>query len=344
MRWARRKGRTRYLMDKNQLEKEYRDIALGYLEKPREADLYKASMLGRKFIKAELGPDEVIHLHFNLLDEILRRLDPQEHREVNHKLSLLLLEAMMVYSESHQEVRQLLHKLEKSRDELREKTAQLIQTEKMTALGELTAGVAHEINQPLNAIKLICQDIFRDIQKNRLEDGQLESGLQEVIGEVMKMAEIVDHMRVFTRRTEGVHREIIEASKPIEGVFRLLGQQLKIHGIIVTQEIEEGLYVLGDSVRLEQVIMNLVTNARDAVKDNQSKKGMKIGIRTYQEEATADTKASVVFEISDNGRGFPEHLSGKIFEPFFTKKKPGEGTGLGLSVSAIDFSSKTGFR
>jgi C4-dicarboxylate-specific signal transduction histidine kinase len=246
---------------------------------------------------------------------------------------MLLLEAMMVYSESHQEIRKLLRKLEKSRNELREKTAQLIQTEKMTALGELTAGVAHEINQPLNAIKIICQDIFRDIKKDRLDLGQLEGSLKEVIDEVMKMAGIVDHMRVFTRRTEGVHLEKIDIRRPIDGVFKLLGQQLKIHGIAITKELQGGLWVLGDPIRLEQVIMNLISNARDAVKSNEQDKGMKIGIRTYQGKSTRDTQASVVLEISDNGRGIPEQEKERIFEPFFTRKKSGEGTGLGLSVT-----------
>jgi C4-dicarboxylate-specific signal transduction histidine kinase len=317
---------------KARLQKEYEDIAQGFIDGGGETELYNASLLGRKLIKAEFGPDEVVQLHFSVLDRILGQNPGTGHADLTRKLSALILEVMMVYSESQREVRNVLHELEKSRDELREKTSQLIQTEKMTALGELTAGVAHEINQPLNAIKIICDDIVRDIKKNRFEPEQLKESLEDVLGEVKRMAEIIDHMRVFTRRTEGSRKEKIDASAPVDGVFKLLGQQLKIHGIQVEKEVQEGLYVLGDPVRLEQVIMNLVNNARDAVKKNGVELGMNIGIKTYQDKSDGEP-SQVVFEISDNGSGIPAKLHEKIFEPFFTRKVPGEGTGLGLSVT-----------
>jgi C4-dicarboxylate-specific signal transduction histidine kinase len=325
------------------LQKEYGQIAQSFIDGGGETELYSASLLGRKLIQAEFGPDEVVQLHFSVLAEILVQQAEARHAEIIGRLAALILEVMMVYSESHREVRNVLDELkekyreldqakidlEKSRDELRERTSQLVQTEKMTALGELTAGVAHEINQPLNAIKIISDDIVRDIKKNRFEPEMLRESLEDVLGEVKRMAEIIDHMRVFTRRTEGSRKERIDASAPIDGVFKLLGQQLKIHGIRVEKEVQEGLHVLGDPVRLEQVIMNLVNNARDAVKKNREEKGMSIGIRTYQ----VNPDAHVVFEISDNGCGIPAGLHQKIFEPFFTRKVPGEGTGLGLSVT-----------
>ncbi len=334
-------------MDRERLYREYRDIALGYLEKPGENGLYKASLFSKQFMKSDLGPDEIVQLHFDVLDEVLGQCDNSRHRETTRKLSALLLEAIMAYSDTHKKVVDVLSELkkkyaeldeskselEKSKDALKEKTAQLIQTEKMTALGELTAGVAHEINQPLNAIKIICDDMVRDIKKNRFDQGKLGESLRDVLGEVMRMAEIIDHMRIFTRRTEGEHREVFDANKPIEGVLKLLGQQLRIHGIEIVKDLNRGLFVVGNPVRLEQVIMNLITNARDAVKKNAKEKGMKIFIKTYLEAAEGGQEPFVVYEIDDNGTGIPEHLHQKIFEPFFTRKAPGEGTGLGLSVT-----------
>jgi C4-dicarboxylate-specific signal transduction histidine kinase len=329
------------------LRQEYADVTRDYLDGGGETALYRASLLGRKLINVEMGPDEVIQLHFDLLDDILARSAEAAHREVTSRTSPLLLEVMMVYSEARREVgkvldelRQRCHELdqarselEQSRDELREKTGQLIQTEKMIALGELTAGVAHEINQPLNAIKIVSADVVRDIEKDRLDPEQLQESLEDVIGEVKKMAEIVDHMRVFTRKTEGSLRERLDANAPIDGVFKLLGQQLRGRGIEVEQELGAELQILGDPVRLEQVIMNLITNARDAVERQSGSAGKKIAVRTYLEESGDVEEPSVVYEVSDTGEGIPAELRERIFEPFFTRKAPGQGTGLGLSVA-----------
>lgn len=91
-------------------------------------------------------------------------------------------------------------RLAKANLQLKETTAQLVHTERMTALGELTAGIAHELNQPLNNIKIICQDILRDINKNRLEIDTLPQSIGDVVGQINKMSKIIDHMRIFTRR------------------------------------------------------------------------------------------------------------------------------------------------
>jgi signal transduction histidine kinase len=246
----------------------------------------------------------------------------------------------MVYSTHHQNIQDLLDRLQvrydelqKTKSELVQKTAQLVQTGKMTALGELTAGVAHEINQPLNAIKLICQDMYRDSKKHRLNPDEIEDSLTEVIDEIGKLAEIVDHMRIFTRETAGATKDMVDINKPVDGVFKLMGQQLGIRGIEIEKDLCAGLYVMGDPIKLEQVFMNLITNARDAVEENEKEKGKKVQIRTYssQNDCQGDF---VTFEISDNGRGLPEHLQEKIFEPFYTSKPAEKGTGLGLSVTA----------
>ena len=331
-----------------ELGRRYRDIAIAYLEHESEAELYEISVLSKRFIELDMGPEEPLQLHLEILDEILTRYPMSEHREIQRRLSSFLLETIMVYSQRHQEIRSVLRELqkkyeeldeaksslEKSQKELKEKTAQFIQTAKMTALGEMAAGVAHEINQPLNAINIICTDLFRTGKSSQIDQAYLTDGLREVIDEVRKMAEIVDHMRVFTRRTEGDVKETFDANVPVQGVFKLLGQQLKIYGIEVTKDLRGGLSVTADPVKLEQVVMNLVANARDAVKTNGKQRGMKIGIKTYLAKDEAGQEDFVVYEVCDNGMGIADDIKEKIFEPFFTKKGPGEGTGLGLSVTS----------
>lgn len=216
----------------------------------------------------------------------------------------------------------------KAEKELKEATVQLVQSEKLSALGELTAGVAHELNQPLNGIKIISQSLLKDIERKELEEKDLEHDLNDVVNQVNKMAEIIDHMRIFTRRTEGVPSETIEINSVIKRAFIFLEQQLRNHNIEVVEDLGTELpKVVGDPIRLEQVFLNLISNARNAVEDD-GKEKRRIEIKTYA------TNSSVVIGVKDNGDGIPEHIHEKIFQPFFTTKAPGKGTGLGLSVSS----------
>ena len=228
-----------------------------------------------------------------------------------------------------EELEKAYKRIEKSNKELKEATVQLIQAEKLSALGELTAGVAHELNQPLNVIKIICQSILRDIQKERYEQESVEQDLPEIVEQINKMAEIIDHMRIFTRRTEGTHRELIDVNMMIEGAFKFLGQQLKYHNIEVIKELKPDLpKVIGDPIRLEQVFLNLITNAKNALESG-GKENKRIEISTYK----VDHQKIVAVEVVDNGGGISEDLREKIFHPFFTTKEAGKGTGLGLSVA-----------
>ena len=226
--------------------------------------------------------------------------------------------------------------LENSSQELKQTTLQLVQSEKMSALGELTAGVAHELNQPLNGIKIISQSILRDMEKNRFEEKDVGDDLNEIVSQVNKMAEIIDHMRIYSRNTAGSSKEMIDLNSVIEGPFKLLDQQLKTHNIEVVRELAPDLpKVMGDPIRLEQVFMNLITNARNAV-ESCGRENKRIEVRTYKtdNQGSATGNHAVAVEVKDNGEGVPEDLREKIFQPFFTTREPGKGTGLGLSVSS----------
>ena len=206
---------------------------------------------------------------------------------------------------------------------------QLVQSEKLSALGELTAGVSHELRQPLNGIKITSQSLLRDIKKNRLAEEELEEDLTEIVNQVNKMAEIIDHMRVYTRITEGKTSEMIDISTVVEGPFKILDQQLKTHGIEVVKEFAVDLPpVTCDPIRLEQVFLNLINNARYAL-DDCGNKTKRIEIKACR----SDDGRAVEVAVKDNGKGIAEHLRQKIFQPFFTTREPGKGTGLGLSVS-----------
>ena len=213
-----------------------------------------------------------------------------------------------------------------------EKEAQLVQASKMVSIGTMASGIAHELNQPLSIIKMGSNllakmiEIGEDIDKN-----ELKTLSQEISTQVDRASGIINHMKSFSRPSPGM-RSTVNINDPIKDVFRVLGQQLKVHGIEVDLDLGKDLLVLADHNRLEQVIMNLVSNAVDAMDEKEQKLGRKgwkksLKIRSFM------NNGYVVVTVSDTGIGIPEEIMDKIFEPFFTTKEPGKGTGLGMCIS-----------
>jgi len=212
--------------------------------------------------------------------------------------------------------------------------AQLIQASKMATLGEMSAGVAHELNQPLNAIRIGSDLLRKMVDRGMILEPDLTGRVSREIGsQVERAANIINHLREFGRKSEPDELEKVFINKPIKDVFTVLGQQLALKQIKVNLDLDESLPpVYGVSNRLEQVFINLVMNARDAIEEMLEKPSQKeregiLTIRTYQE------KGRVVAVVRDNGIGMSERVKEKIFEPFFTTKDVGRGTGLGLSIS-----------
>ncbi len=214
-----------------------------------------------------------------------------------------------------------------------EKETQLIQASKMTTLGMMAAGMAHEINQPLNVIQ-ICADFFLKMLKKGqpIADNGLRTIANDIIANVDRATGIIRHVRHFARQSEVVTSKV-NINEPIEDVFKVLGHQIKAHQIELDLDLDRDIpYIMADHNRLEQVFINLVTNAIDAMDEkaeiNEFKAMAKqLRIRSYTENT------SVVVAVSDNGIGMSSQVKEKLFEPFFTTKKIGKGTGLGVSIS-----------
>jgi len=214
-----------------------------------------------------------------------------------------------------------------------EKEAQLIQASKMTTLGTMAAGMAHEINQPLNVIQ-VCADFFLKMIKKGMpiSDEDLKSMANDISSNVQRASEIIKHMRDFARQSEVVKTKV-NINDPIKDVFKVLGHQLKVHQIQLKLDLDPELpCIMADHNRLEQIFINLVTNAADAM----DKKGEELGdqewkrllkIKSFSEDGQA------VVTVTDTGTGIPKDMIDKIFEPFFTTKEVGKGTGLGMSIS-----------
>jgi PAS domain S-box-containing protein len=208
--------------------------------------------------------------------------------------------------------------------QLREKQEQLIHAAKLTSLGEMATGVAHEINNPLNNIVLILGNVAERLQMGRLDFETLPRQLQSALRQVEKAAHIVDHLRTFGRKTT-MPDSLVLVNDVITAAVSLTQAQFKQANMELTLDLScSNPAVMGNAIHLEQVLINLLTNARDAV-ERTAKKTVHVSTRIEG--------SHVAVRVQDTGCGIAQHLQPKVFDPFFTTKDVGKGTGLGLSVS-----------
>jgi histidine kinase len=210
---------------------------------------------------------------------------------------------------------------------------QLIQASKMATLGEMATGVAHELNQPLSVIKTGSSFCMKKFHKHeKIDDDVILSILAKIDANADRATNIIQHMRQIARKSD-LTPESIQLNDVLRSASEIFNQQLKIRNIDVVWDIQEDLPAIkGDWGRLEQVIINLVLNARDAIEEKWGEKEQCHGERTITMK-TREENHRVVLEVCDTGCGVPAGLTDKIFEPFFTTKEVGKGTGLGLSIS-----------
>lgn len=209
----------------------------------------------------------------------------------------------------------------------------LIQASKMATLGEMATGIAHELNQPLSVMKTASSFIVKKIRRNEPIKAEILCALaEEMDSHIDRAAGIIGHLREFGHKSE-VYKEKVDLNAALERALDMFMQQLKLREIHVEKDLQENLPpALANSNRLEQVFINLLINARDAIED----KCEKMGRNDIEKKLSLKTRLDadkIRIEISDTGIGMPKPVLDKIFEPFFTTKRVGRGTGLGLSIS-----------
>jgi C4-dicarboxylate-specific signal transduction histidine kinase len=222
------------------------------------------------------------------------------------------------------DLRETTAEMQRREQELRDKQEQLVQAGKLATLGELTTGVAHELNNPLNNIGLFMGNAVDLVQLGATDKGQIVRELDQAMQQVGKATEIISHLRTFGRAAPA-SREPVSLRQVIERALSLMQEQLRLREIEVTVDLgPEEPVVVGNPIQLEQVFINLLTNARDAVA-NSSRKAIRI--------SGSVTSRAVEVVFADTGAGIPLGLERRIFDPFFTTKEVGKGTGLGLSIT-----------
>ncbi|MGD9172646.1 MAG: PAS domain S-box protein [Desulfobacterales bacterium] len=210
---------------------------------------------------------------------------------------------------------------------------QLIQASKMATLGEMATGVAHELNQPLSVIKTASSFSIKKMNKKESISGDtLFNLLFKIDSNVDRATKIINHMRQFARKSD-LDFEKVQVNDVMKSAFEIFSQQLILRGIKVVWDLERDLpKINADPSRLEQVFINILINARDAIEERwgleeSEKADKKIVLKTKRKGD------KIISEVCDTGMGIPDAIRDKIFEPFFTTKEVGKGTGLGLSIS-----------
>ena len=207
---------------------------------------------------------------------------------------------------------------------------QLVQADKMASLGRMIAGTAHELNQPLNFIRMAASNLRERARRSLIEHEQLTSKLDSILAQVDRAAAIILQMRVFGRTPKEVPFPM-ELKTAVDAVSLMVKPQLELDGTRVdTSACAADVKVRALPVLLEQVLLNLILNANDAIRARQQSGDTAIGDIKVS-VTSSDWMAVVVVE--DNGTGLSDVILPVIFEPFFTTKPPKEGTGLGLSIS-----------
>jgi C4-dicarboxylate-specific signal transduction histidine kinase len=242
----------------------------------------------------------------------------------SHRSNLRLEDSRKAMIHIMGDLQETTAEIQRRERELRDKQDQLVQAAKLATLGELTTGVAHELNNPLNNIGLFVGNAIDFTQLGVADPDRIVRELRNAMQQVSKATGIISHLRTFGR-VAPASRESVSIPQVIERARSLMQEQLRLRDIQV--ELDLGptpLVVIGNAIQLEQVFINLLTNARDAM-DGSPHKVIRIS------GAVRDSAVDLTF--SDTGPGIPVGLEQRVFDPFFTTKEVGKGTGLGLSIT-----------
>ncbi|MGA1864300.1 MAG: PAS domain S-box protein [bacterium] len=221
--------------------------------------------------------------------------------------------------------------------QLEEQRARAILSDRLRSLGEMATGMAHELNQPLLGVRGLAEHILIGLKRgwNISQEAILEK-IQLIIDQTERMTHVIEHARTFARSADNSELLPVKVNDVILSGMDLIGAQLRYRGLLIKCDLAENLPdVLVNPFSLEEVILNLINNARDAFTGKTQmdlpKDSPHILVRTLEQKG--NTKHHVIIKVIDFGTGIPKELMQKIFDPFFTTKDPDKGTGLGLSIS-----------
>lgn len=280
-------------------------------------------------------------------DLLISEFKLERTEKVKRTTAILLEETIEELEQKRKAIEETNNALQQSLDELKATQAQLIQSEKMASLGELTAGIAHEIQNPLNFV-----NNFSEVSKELLEEmlEEIQNGdMEEVNAIAQDIIQNLEKINHHGKRADGIVKGMLQHSRTSSGekeetnINVLVDEYLRLayHGLrakdksfnaALVTHFDESIKQLNIAPQdIGRVVLNLITNAFYAVNEKK-----KLQIEGYEPKVVVETikvKNDVQIQVSDNGNGIPKKVLDKVFQPFFTTKPTGQGTGLGLSLS-----------
>ena len=286
--------------------------------------------------RAEIATgDEVEGLaaSFNRMTEALRKSHVELEIRVEERTAELRATNVRLLTEIQE--RQRAEEAQQTAErELEEQRSLRLRSDRLRSLGEMAAGIAHELNQPLVGVRGLAEHILIGIERGwELDEETLQERMKSVVEQADRMVHIIEHVRRFAREAGKTKVEEVQVNGAVEAGLEMLEAQFRAHGLGLEAELAEGLpTVVVNAYSLEEVVLNLLSNARDAV---QAQRGL--GGDGFVPEVVVRSLMGdpgwVQVEVEDNGTGIPTENVQRVFDPFFTTKDPDRGTGLGLSVS-----------
>jgi two-component system, NtrC family, sensor kinase len=319
------------LTSKKEWEETFRSVSEMILIVDLEGNILKYNDAAEDFFQLHLYKSEKrnfhqllsIDVHNSPVLEIVQTKKPV-YQEIHFQKRICELRAYPVSNESQHIYAIIIYINDIT--EKRRIEAQLVQSGKLAAIGEMAAGIAHELNNPLTAILGNAQLLLRAASKDD-SSYKLLSGIYSC-GKRCKT--IIQNLLTFSRQDEYMFEDC-SVNEAVEQVLGLIGDQIKKQNIIIQKKLDRSLELVeGNIQQIGQIVLNLLINAKDALEEiDIPKKVISIETRSM----TEDEKKWVLLSVQDNGKGIEEQYLQEIFNPFFTTKRPGKGTGLGLSVS-----------
>jgi C4-dicarboxylate-specific signal transduction histidine kinase len=211
----------------------------------------------------------------------------------------------------------------------RRQEEQLEHSTRLAELGEMAASISHELNQPLTGIRNYARNAYYMLEQKPEAEAEVKNNLRLISEQVDRAAKIINQMRELTKRSDSTF-SLLDLNSVIRESVEFILPQMKLSEVTVSLLLEESLPpVWGDRIRLEQVFLNLLSNARQAMTD--------VPVRKLVIESRRDSPAAlpVVVEVRDTGKGFSEEQTGHLFQPFYTTRKGGHGLGLSISRAIV---------
>ena len=205
--------------------------------------------------------------------------------------------------------------------------------DRLRSLGEMAAGIAHELNQPLVGVRGLAEHTLIGLERGwAVAEERVSQRLERIIEQADRMVHIIQHVRLFAREAGKAETKAVQVDEVVQSSQEMLGAQFRAHGLELSAQLGGELpLVRANPFSLEEVLLNLLSNARDAVEERMHQE--EDGFAPQVVTRTGADDGRVWIEVEDNGTGIPAEIVDKVFDPFFTTKDPDKGTGLGLAIA-----------